>query len=80
LTVKEVSQAVNVKPDQVRQRIIELREQAGLSQAKAAKRLNYSRSCLSQKESGDRRIYLEDLLNMAQIYNQHVSEFFKVSQ
>lgn len=49
------------------------RENAGLSQGQAAKKLSISRTALSEAESGNRRILATELREMSRIYGVGVS-------
>ncbi len=52
------------------------REQAGLSQEEAARRLGRGQSFVSKCESGERRVDVVELKAFARIYGVRVSLFF----
>lgn len=56
------------KGQQIAARCRTARENAGLSQAQAAKRIGIARSALSEAEAGNRKISATELAEMATIY------------
>lgn len=53
------------------------RLQAELTQNDAGSALNYSRSTIGKKETGDRPIYAHELAEFARVYEQDISYFFE---
>ncbi len=63
----------NPKSSQIAARCRVARENAGLSQAQAARKLGIARSALSEAESGNRKISATELAQMAAIYGVGVA-------
>lgn len=60
--------ANSASPQNLAARLRWAREQAGLSQGQVAHRLNVHRPTISQIESGDRNVRIEELDKFAEIY------------
>jgi transcriptional regulator with XRE-family HTH domain len=56
-------------------RLIEAREQAGLTQVDVAKQLGRAHSFISKCEHGERRVDFVELQQLAKIYNKDLSFF-----
>ncbi|MBW8870232.1 MAG: helix-turn-helix transcriptional regulator [Acidobacteriales bacterium] len=61
--------------DAILARLIETRLEAGLNQREVSKRLGFSHSFLSKCETGERRIDIMELLQLADVYGKP-PEFF----
>lgn len=59
------------------ERLKEARKQAGLDQKEAAKLLNKTQSYISKIESGQRRIDVIELKEIARVYKRELSFFLK---
>lgn len=55
--------------DGIRKRLVQARQQAGLSQAQVAKMLGLARTSITNTESGDQQIDLERFLQFCEIYS-----------
>ena len=53
------------------------REEAGLTQAEAARRLEITQSTMSKCESGDRRIDIIELRHFARVYEKRLRYFIE---
>jgi len=58
-------------------RVIEARKLAGLRQVDVAEKLGVDQTYISKMESGQRRMDVVELWNLARIYNRPISYFFK---
>lgn len=56
-------------------RLKKARDEAGLTQAEAARRLRRSQSFVSKSESGDRRVDVVELQAFAKLYRRPVQYF-----
>ena len=56
-------------------KLIEAREAAGLTQREVSKRMGLAHSFLSKCETGDRRIDVLELLQLAEIYGKSPQHF-----
>lgn len=61
--------------DALLQRLIEAREEAGLSQREVSEQMGMAHSFLSKCETGDRRIDLMEFLQLAKLYGK-APQFF----
>lgn len=59
----------------LRQRLVQARELAGLTQRDAAKRLGRSQSFVAKSESGERRVDVIELAEFARLYRQPLTFF-----
>ena len=57
-------------------RLIQARQEAGLNQIEAAKRLGRSQSYLSKIEVGQRKVDVIELKKIAKVYKKSTSYFF----
>jgi transcriptional regulator with XRE-family HTH domain len=60
-----------------RERLIEGREQAGLTQREAAKRLGRSQSFVAKSENGERRVDVVELAEYARAYEVPLTFFLR---
>jgi transcriptional regulator with XRE-family HTH domain len=63
--------------DLILQKLIDAREEAGLNQRDVSKSLGFSHSFLSKCETGDRRIDVIELLQLAKLYGKPPSYFLE---
>jgi transcriptional regulator with XRE-family HTH domain len=61
--------------DRFLQRLIEAREEAKLTQREVAKELGLSHSFLSKCETGERRVDVMELLQLADLYSKPLDYF-----
>lgn len=61
--------------DAILQKLIVAREEAGLNQREVSKRLGFSHSFLSKCETGERRIDIMELLQLAKPYGKRPQYF-----
>ena len=62
--------------DDVLRRLINAREEIGLSQREVSEHLGMSHSFLSKCETGDRRVDLMELIQLAKLYKKPIQFFF----
>jgi transcriptional regulator with XRE-family HTH domain len=62
------------------QRVKELRESYGISQQKLAEMLHVSRPTISQIENGERKIFVEELMKLAEIFNLSVEALLGIKK
>ena len=63
--------------DTILRRLIEAREEAGLNQRDVSTKLGFSHSFLSKCETGERRIDVIELLQLAKVYGKPASFFLE---
>ena len=61
--------------DEILQKLIAAREEAGLNQREVSRRLGFSHSFLSKCETGERRIDIMELLQLAKLYGKRPQYF-----
>lgn len=61
--------------DEILQKLIKAREEAGMNQREVSAALGHSHSFLSKCETGERRIDVMELLQMAKLYRKPPSYF-----
>ncbi|WP_421800871.1 helix-turn-helix domain-containing protein [Granulicella sibirica] len=60
----------------VLRRLINAREEVGLSQREVSAQMGMSHSFLSKCETGDRRVDLMELIQLAKLYKKPIQFFF----
>ena len=63
--------------DSILSKLIKAREEAGLNQRQVSEELGFSHSFLSKCETGDRRIDVIELLQLAKLYGKAPSYFLE---
>lgn len=63
--------------DTILQKLINARAEAGLNQRDVAEKLGFSHSFLSKCETGDRRIDVMELLQLAKLYGKPPNYFLE---
>ncbi|WP_367182487.1 helix-turn-helix domain-containing protein [Edaphobacter sp.] len=63
--------------DAILERLIEARQEAGLNQREVSVKLGFSHSFLSKCETGERRIDVMELLQLAELYGKSADYFLK---
>jgi transcriptional regulator with XRE-family HTH domain len=63
--------------DAILKRLIDAREEAGLNQREVSEKLGFSHSFLSKCETGERRIDVMELLQLAELYGKSADFFLK---
>ena len=63
----------------LRQRLVQAREQAGMTQRDAAAALGRSQSFVAKSESGERRVDVVELAEFAKLYRQPIGFFIATS-
>lgn len=64
-----------VQYDAILKRLISAREEAGLNQREVSKHMGFSHSFLSKCETGERRIDMMELLQLAKLYGKSPQYF-----
>ncbi|QNI35848.1 helix-turn-helix transcriptional regulator [Edaphobacter sp. 4G125] len=63
--------------DAILERLIVARQEAGLNQKEVSAKLGFSHSFLSKCETGERRIDVMELLQLAELYGKSADFFLK---
>ena len=63
--------------DAILERLINARQDAGLNQREVSQKLGFSHSFLSKCETGERRIDVMELLQLAELYGKSPDFFLK---
>jgi len=63
--------------DSILNKLIKAREEAGLNQRQVSEKLGFSHSFLSKCETGDRRIDVIELLQLAKLYGNTPNYFLE---
>jgi transcriptional regulator with XRE-family HTH domain len=63
--------------DAILERLISARQEVGLNQREVSEKLGFSHSFLSKCETGERRIDVMELLQLAELYGKSAEFFLK---
>lgn len=63
--------------DSILEKLINAREESGLNQRQVSEELGFSHSFLSKCETGERRIDIIELLQLAKLYKKSASYFLE---